>query len=73
MAELLASSSIYVGADRAVAHAAAVIDPDGLRAAESRLNLWSLSGATRTAHKEHAGLLSELKDRLRDAVAVASR
>jgi undecaprenyl-diphosphatase len=61
VAELLASSSVYVGADRAVARAAAVIDEDGLAAALGRLRPWALSGATRTAHKARPGLLDELR------------
>jgi undecaprenyl-diphosphatase len=73
VAELLASSCVYVGPDRAVARAAAVVEPDGLRAAGDRLNLWGLSGATRTAHKEHPGLLAELKHRLEASVAAAPR
>jgi undecaprenyl-diphosphatase len=73
VAELLASSCVYVGPDRAVARAAAVVEPDGLRAAGDRLNLWGLSGATRTAHKEHPGLLAELKRRLEGSVAATPR
>jgi hypothetical protein len=66
VAELLASSSVYVGPERAVARAAAEIDARGLRAARDRLHPWSLSGATRTAHKNHPGLLEELRGRLAD-------
>jgi undecaprenyl-diphosphatase len=73
VAELLASSCVVVGPERAVALAAAVVDADGLRAAHDRLNLWSLSGATRTAHKEHPGLLVELKRRLEETAAAPPR
>jgi undecaprenyl-diphosphatase len=61
VAELLASSSVYVGADRAVAQAATAIDEAGLAAALRRLRPWVLSGATRSAHKARPGLLDELR------------
>ena len=64
VAELVASSSIPVGAERAVAHAAATVDPALLRQAVDRLQPWALSGATRTAMKERPGLLDDVKARL---------
>lgn len=64
VAELLASSSVYVGPDRAVASATATIDDDGLAQALDRLHLWALSGATRAAHKQRPGLLDDLRDRV---------
>jgi undecaprenyl-diphosphatase len=71
VAELMASSSVCVGAARAVAHATAVVEPARLAAAGQRLHLWSLSGATRTAQKEHPGLLDELRRSVASAAAGA--
>lgn len=65
VAELLASSCLVVGVERAVAHAATVIDAVGLAGAESRLRPWALSGATRAAHKARPGLLAELRRQVR--------
>jgi tRNA A-37 threonylcarbamoyl transferase component Bud32 len=64
VAELVASSSVYVGAERAVAPALATVDDATRARAVERLQPWALSGATRTAMKERAGLLDELRDRL---------
>ena len=73
VAELIASSSLEVGAERAVDHAlAAVDDPARLRMAADRLRPWALSGATRTAHKQRPGLLDELRQRVEAAVPSAS-
>jgi glycosyltransferase 2 family protein len=68
VAELLASSSAYVGADRAVAQAVAVVDPDTLGRAVDRLHRWALSGATRTALAARPGLLDDLRAQLSRAV-----
>ena len=64
VAELVASSSVYVGAERAVAPAIATVDDATRARAVERLQPWALSGATRTAMKERAGLLDELRERL---------
>jgi hypothetical protein len=64
VAELVASSSAVVGAERATAHAKASVDPATLAAARDRLQLWALSGASRTALKERPGLLDDLRARL---------
>jgi undecaprenyl-diphosphatase len=66
IAELVASSSLQVGADRAVAQARAALGPADLGSAAGRLHLWALSGATRTGLKERPGLLDDLSRRLRD-------
>ena len=63
VAELLASSSLYVGPERAVAHAVASVDPATLSRALDRLRPWALAGATRTALKSRPGLLDELRSR----------
>ena len=70
VAELVASSSIPVGPERAVAHAAASVDPATLGRALDRLHPWALSGATRSALKARPGLLPDLRSRLSDAVLV---
>ncbi len=64
VAELVASSSAVVGPERATAHAIASVDAETLAAAHDRLQLWSLSGATRTALKQQPGLLDDLRARL---------
>ena len=64
VAELVASSSAMVGPERATAHAIASVDPETLAAARGRLQLWSLSGASRTALKERPGLIDDLRARL---------
>ena len=40
--------------------------------AADRLRPWALSGATRTAHKQHPGLLDELQARVQTAASAAS-
>jgi undecaprenyl-diphosphatase len=66
LAELLASSTTQVGADRAVAVAVDVVGPAALSTALDRLQLPRLSGATRTAMKEDSTLLPALRGRLAD-------
>jgi undecaprenyl-diphosphatase len=63
VAELVASSSLLVGADRAVDIATAVVGEDALAAARGRLRPWALSGATRHALRDDGGLLDELQQR----------
>jgi undecaprenyl-diphosphatase len=67
--DLLASSSVYVGPERAIAHAAAAVDRVTLVRARDRLHRWALSGATRTALKARPGLLEDLRDRMTRAIA----
>ena len=68
VAELLASSSLQVGPERAVAHGTAAVGTAAIAAALDRLRPWALSGATRTGLKQQAGLL----DALRAEIARAS-
>ncbi|HEY1282155.1 MAG TPA: hypothetical protein VGF22_20920, partial [Acidimicrobiales bacterium] len=68
VAELLASSSAYVGSERAVAQAVATVDPVTLGRAVDRLHRWALSGATRTALTAWPGLLDDVRARLSRAV-----
>ena len=69
VAELLASSTTVVGAERAVAVARSVVGAEALAAARSRLRPGMLSGATRTAMKASPGLLDDLRARLEPAGA----
>jgi undecaprenyl-diphosphatase len=62
--ELAASSSVYVGAERAAVPALATVDRDTLDRAVERLQPWAVSGATRTAMKQRPGLLDDLRRRL---------
>ena len=72
VAELMASSSVYVGAERAVTNAAASVDRSTLADAHDRLHPWALSGATRTALKARPGLLDDLRNRLTDAIGATA-
>lgn len=69
VAELLASSSVCVGPERAVAAAAQTVERETLAQALDRLHRWGLSGATRTALKAHPALLDDLRNRVTDAMA----
>jgi glycosyltransferase 2 family protein len=73
VAELLASSSVYVGADRAVAQAVTAVDPATLGRAVDRLHPWALSGATRTALAERPGQLDDLRAQLSRAADAGAR
>jgi undecaprenyl-diphosphatase len=75
LAELLASSTTQVGAERAVAAGLAAVGPEPIGTALDRLQLPMLSGATRTAMKEDTGLLPDLRARITtatDATAAVS-
>lgn len=63
MAELVASTSLVVGPDRALAAGVAAVGPDAVAEASTRLQPFALSGATRTAMKGRPGLLDELRER----------
>ncbi len=68
VAELLASSSLCVGPERATANAASTVEPATLAQALDRLHLWALSGATRTAIKSRPGLLDALRSEMAAAI-----
>jgi glycosyltransferase 2 family protein len=72
VAELLASSSVYVGAERAVARAASSVDRATMEQAHDRLRSWALSGATRTALKARPGLLDDLRSRVSEQVSAGA-
>jgi undecaprenyl-diphosphatase len=69
VAELLASLATIVGAERAVAAAAAVIGPDAIAAAVPLLQPLALSAGTRRAIARHDGLLTQT----REAAATSGR
>jgi undecaprenyl-diphosphatase len=73
VAELVASSSLHVGAERAVALAVASVDPSTLARAVQRLRPWALSGATRDALRSRKGSLDELRTRLAEGTATGDR
>jgi undecaprenyl-diphosphatase len=73
LAELVASSSLKVGPERAVAAARAAVAPGELADAADRLRLWALSGATRTGLKQSPGLLDDLRDQLQAAPSEPDR
>ncbi len=60
VAELIASTSLVVGAERAVAAGVSAIGAEPVAAAAGRLHAYALSGATRTGLKQHPGLLEQL-------------
>jgi undecaprenyl-diphosphatase len=64
LAELLASSTTAVGAERAVAAGLAAVGPDAIATAVERLQLPMLSGATRAALKAAPGTLQDLCSRI---------
>ncbi len=64
VAELVCSSSVYVGPARAVAPALETVDEGTRHRAADRLHPWALSGATRAALKQRPGLLDDLRGRL---------
>ena len=72
VAELVASSSLCVGAPRAVAHAARTVEHATLVRAAERLRPWGLSGATRTALRGRPGLLDDVRSSLAAAISEAS-
>lgn len=61
LAELLASSSLQVGVDRAVAAGRRALPDEQLATAVPRLDTRFLSGATRTGMKEHPDLMPALR------------
>lgn len=66
LAELLAATAIVVGPERAARAARRILGND-VKKASGRLQLWALSGATRTAMKEpeNTGLLDRLRSEAR--------
>jgi undecaprenyl-diphosphatase len=61
VAEALASQSLQIGPDRAVAAARAAVGDEAVASAAARLQPSTLSGATRTALKEQPELLGHLR------------
>lgn len=67
IAELLASLSLSVGSDRALAAAVRAVGPEAVADAADRLTPGDLSGATRTAYKARPGDLPALQAAARAA------
>ena len=67
LAELLASSTTQVGAERAMAAGMAAVGGAALATSLDRLQLPMLSGATRTAMKDDPSLLPDLRQRVEAA------
>jgi undecaprenyl-diphosphatase len=72
VAELVASSTLQVGPERAVAAAGRAMGPEPLGEALDRLHPWALSGATRTGLKQEAGLLDDLRRRVGEAAGTGT-
>ena len=70
VAQLLASLSLTVGAERAVTSAVATLGPQTVGEALSRLQPNALSGPTRAELTKHPGLLEELQDTVAHQCAV---
>ena len=68
VAELLASSTLQVGPEQAVASAHAAVGAAALAGALDRLHPWALSGATRTGLKARAGVLDDLRRQVATSV-----
>ncbi|MEU2253905.1 lysylphosphatidylglycerol synthase domain-containing protein [Nocardia xishanensis] len=68
VAEALASMSLKVGTQRAVATAHRVLGPDALKGAAPLLQPLALASATRSAARHRRGLLDELRAAVGDAV-----
>jgi undecaprenyl-diphosphatase len=68
VAELTTSLASVIGPQRAVQSAVAAVGPAGIEPALDRLQLWSLSGATRAACKAQDGLLDGVRREMKSAV-----
>jgi len=70
VAQMLASFSVVVGAERAVRAAVETLGSDAVGQALPRLQMAALSGATQTALKRHKGLLEEVQAQVIDQCRV---
>jgi undecaprenyl-diphosphatase len=70
VAQLLASTAVHAGAERAVAAAAEVLGPEVLAGAAPRLQPAALGSSTSAALKKHKGLLADLQDEVRQAAGM---
>jgi len=71
VAELVTSTSVVVGPERAVTSAIAGIGADAVADAATRIQPLALSGATRDALKRHEGLGQDLRDEVGRQTGVA--
>jgi undecaprenyl-diphosphatase len=72
VAELITSTAVVVGAERAVANAVAGIGKDAVADAASRIQPLALSGATRDALKHQKGLDEEIRTAIAEQTGVES-
>ncbi|WP_040492299.1 lysylphosphatidylglycerol synthase transmembrane domain-containing protein [Ilumatobacter nonamiensis] len=70
VAQMMASLSVVVGAERAAVAAIDVLGTDAVGEALPRLQAKALSGATQTALKQHPGLLEDLQRQVIDRCGV---
>jgi undecaprenyl-diphosphatase len=73
LAELLASTSLQVGVERAVAAARRAVDPETLASALARLHPEYLAGATRTAYKSDPERMRQLRSAIETAQPAEGR
>ena len=73
VAELIASTSLVVGADRALAASVSAVGAEPVAAAASRLHSFALSGATRTGMKQQPGLLDALRSQAESLASATPR
>jgi uncharacterized protein (TIRG00374 family) len=64
VAQLVVSTAVDVGAERAVADAVAVVGPDAVAAAAPRMQPVALAGATQSALKKQKKLLGEIHEQV---------
>ena len=70
VAQLILSTAIDVGAQRAVAAAVEVLGPEAVAASAPRMQAPALSGATQTALRTHKGLLDETREEVKTQTGI---
>ena len=70
VAQLILSTAIDVGAQRAVAAAVEVLGPEAVAASAPRMQAPALSGATQTALRAHKGLLDETREEVKTQTGI---
>jgi undecaprenyl-diphosphatase len=70
VAQLILSTAIDVGSQRAVAAAVEVLGPEAVAAAAPRMQAPALSGATQTALRKHKGLLDETREEVKTQTGI---
>ena len=70
VAQLILSTAIDVGAQRAVAAAVEVLGPEAVADSAPRMQAPALSGATQTALRKHKGLLDETREEVKTQTGI---